>query len=203
MVMVMVAVLLPGPGSAPSFGRQVSPAGPDRVSTVPDPGKPVARAGEGRGEGVTSLHPLAVPAASPTPTMESVPAAAPRGGDAPRPTCCTTPSPVRALRSEPRAVSPVSPPGAQRHLSVVSTAYSYGCGGGSTTASGAPVAVGVVAMNMLPLGSTVRIVSGSFAGAVETVLDRIGWGTQLDVWVPSCWEARQYGRQSIEIEVAG
>jgi 3D (Asp-Asp-Asp) domain-containing protein len=84
---------------------------------------------------------------------------------------------------------------------VVSTAYSYGCGGGWITASGTAVAVGIVAMNALPLGSTIHIVSGPFAGAVETVMDRIGWGSELDFWLPSCWEARQYGRQWIEIEV--
>jgi len=61
--------------------------------------------------------------------------------------------------------------------------------------------VGIVAMNEVPLGTVVRIVSGPFAGAVETVMDRIGWGSELDFWLPSCWEARQYGRQWIEIEV--
>lgn len=87
---------------------------------------------------------------------------------------------------------------------MVSTAYSYGCGGGSITASGAPVAVGVIAMNIVPLGSVVHIASGPFTGALETVMDRIGNGpTNLDFWLPSCWEARQYGRQWIEIEVAG
>jgi len=94
-----------------------------------------------------------------------------------------------------------SQPGEGQRLSVVSTAYSYGCGGGWITASGAAVSVGIVAMNELPLGTVVRIVSGPFAGAVETVMDRIGWGSELDFWLPSCWEARQYGRQWIEIEV--
>jgi 3D (Asp-Asp-Asp) domain-containing protein len=84
---------------------------------------------------------------------------------------------------------------------VVSTAYSYGCGGGWITASGASVGLGVIAMNTLDIGTTVRILSGPFAGSVETVLDHYGSGTQLDFWLPSCWEARQYGRQWIEIEV--
>jgi 3D (Asp-Asp-Asp) domain-containing protein len=32
-----------------------------------------------------------------------------------------------------------------------------------------------------------------------TVEDRIGWGTQLDIWMPSCAEADNYGRQEVEI----
>jgi 3D (Asp-Asp-Asp) domain-containing protein len=56
-------------------------------------------------------------------------------------------------------------------------------------------------MNMLPLGSHIRILTGPLAGYVATVLDRIGWGTDLDVWMASCWEARQYGKQVVQIQV--
>jgi len=66
-------------------------------------------------------------------------------------------------------------------------------------ADGAALHEGAAAMNDRPFGSQVQILTGTLAGAVLTVEDRYGWGTQLDVFMWDCWAARQYGRQVVEI----
>jgi 3D (Asp-Asp-Asp) domain-containing protein len=77
---------------------------------------------------------------------------------------------------------------------VVSTAY---CD--HATASGRPGGDGVVAKNDVPFGTRYRILTGSLAGKVVTVLDRYGHGTQFDIWMP-CSRTASYGRQTIQIE---
>lgn len=59
---------------------------------------------------------------------------------------------------------------------------------------------GAVAMNNVPFGTKWRILSGTLKGKVVTVEDRIGHGSEFDVWMSSCDAARKYGRQQISIE---
>lgn len=66
-----------------------------------------------------------------------------------------------------------------------------------TMANGRPVHVGAVAsLARIPFGTRVRI-----AGVVYTVEDRVGHGTAWDVWMPSCAEARRWGRKRLHVEV--
>lgn len=95
--MVMAAALLPGPGSATSQGRQGSSA---TASVAPAPV-------------VKPTYPTLTAVTVPVARVESVPTAAPRRGDAPRPPIpAPTNRPASAVRSAPRAVPAVSPPGA-------------------------------------------------------------------------------------------
>ena len=78
---------------------------------------------------------------------------------------------------------------------VVSTAY---CLTG-TMANGQRVHDGAVAMNGEPLGARFEVIDGPRAGSVVTVADRIGHGSQFDIWMASCDAARAYGRRLIHI----
>ena len=107
------------------------------------------------------------------------------------------------------AAPPMDTPGAAdsgQALRVVSTAYGPGCGAGPTTASGAGVREGMVAMGTMSdpvpaFGAVVRILTGSMAGAEFVVTDRIGHGSQLDLFRWDCGAARTYGRQVVEIQL--
>jgi 3D (Asp-Asp-Asp) domain-containing protein len=80
-------------------------------------------------------------------------------------------------------------------VAVVSTAY---CLSG-TMADGTQVRAGSVASNQHPLG-THLIVSSSPTGQRHWVVrDRIGWGTELDFWVPTCGQAYSWGRRTVRI----
>ncbi len=72
------------------------------------------------------------------------------------------------------------------------------------TASGAGVSRGIVAADprVLPLGTKIEIGAGSYSGTY-TVADTGGAikGRILDVWVPSCSEARRFGRKRISVRV--
>jgi hypothetical protein len=37
---------------------------------------------------------------------------------------------------------------------------------------------------------------------VLTITDRIGWGSELDIWFADCDAATTYGRQTVRIEPA-
>jgi 3D (Asp-Asp-Asp) domain-containing protein len=82
-------------------------------------------------------------------------------------------------------------------IAVVSTAY---CLSG-TMADGTGVRSGSVANNFLALGTPI-VVTASPTGSREwRVRDRIGWGTQLDFWVPSCAQALAWGRRTVRLKV--
>jgi 3D (Asp-Asp-Asp) domain-containing protein len=83
---------------------------------------------------------------------------------------------------------------------VTSTNYSP-CSAGSYMADGSRVRFGSVAMNMLPLGTRVTLHPGLYGRHRFTVRDRIGWGTQLDIWTPSCGAAIAYGRHAQRVAV--
>lgn len=78
---------------------------------------------------------------------------------------------------------------------VTSTAY---CLRG-TMANGQQVHDGAVAMNGPSFGTQYVVLSGPKDGRVYTVKDRIGHGSDFDIWMSSCDAARQYGRRTITI----
>jgi len=83
-----------------------------------------------------------------------------------------------------------------RTMRVTSTAY---CLRG-TMANGRGVHYGAVAMNILPLGKRIRVNRSPFGRHLRfRVEDRIGWGTQLDFWVPSCGMAYAWGRRTVRV----
>lgn len=71
------------------------------------------------------------------------------------------------------------------------------------TASGAEVGPGQAAMNDVPLGTHVQILDGPLAGTRFVVTDRIGHGTELDVWFDDCDDAVAYGRRRVTIRTSG
>src|SRR5436190_22279985 len=68
-----------------------------------------------------------------------------------------------------------------------------------TMADGTYTRHGSVANNFLPLGAKIKLLRPrSFHGRrYFHVRDRIGWGTQLDLWSPTCAQARRFGRQRV------
>lgn len=84
-------------------------------------------------------------------------------------------------------------------LSLTSTSY---CLNG-TMADGTHTRPRSVAMNTLPLGSKIKLISPrTFNGyRIFYVRDRIGWGSQLDFWSPSCDKSQAWGRRPVKIAV--
>ena len=74
------------------------------------------------------------------------------------------------------------------------------------TALGHSVRRGIVAADprVLPLGTRISLNAGSYSGSY-LVADTGGSvkGRKLDIWVPSCSEARRFGRKSVSLSVAG
>lgn len=70
------------------------------------------------------------------------------------------------------------------------------------TAMGSGVRRGIIAADprVLRLGSKVMITGGGYSGTY-TVTDTGGGikGHELDIWVPSCSEARRFGRRSVNV----
>lgn len=100
--------------------------------------------------------------------------------------------------------------GPAKKLKLVITAYSSswdettGIPGkpGLITASGKPVADGVVAYNHLPFGTRLRINAPGFEGRTFTVLDRTAEGRQnLDIWMSTKQDAINFGVLITDIEV--
>jgi len=84
-------------------------------------------------------------------------------------------------------------------LSLTSTSY---CDNG-LMADGSFTRPRSVAMNTLPFGSKINLVSPrSFYGLRYFVVrDRYGWGTQLDFWTSSCGRASAWGRRQVKVHV--
>jgi 3D (Asp-Asp-Asp) domain-containing protein len=71
-------------------------------------------------------------------------------------------------------------------------------------ADGTTVRFGSVAQNTLALGTRIRLIGESFMGRRDFVVrDRIGSGSQLDFWAPSCSESVAWGRRSVRFVVVG
>ncbi|MDA1184074.1 MAG: 3D domain-containing protein [Acidobacteria bacterium] len=106
--------------------------------------------------------------------------------------------------SDPRGAAPdaSTTPIAAAPLQFWATAYCKG----TTTAAGVPVRSGIAAADpaILPLGSVVDITTDDddYAG-VYTVLDTgpAVQGRELDLYMWSCHEALDFGRQQIEVTV--
>ena len=84
-----------------------------------------------------------------------------------------------------------------------STAYSY-CSAGTVMADGSHVRSGSVASNRHPLGTRIYLTGRSFFGRRSfTVRDRIGYGSDLDFWTPSCRAAHVWGRRYVTYRISG
>lgn len=72
------------------------------------------------------------------------------------------------------------------------------------TASGQKVRRGLVAADprVLPLGTTIEITTGRYSGTylVADTGSRVR-GSKLDIWVPSCSEARRWGNRTVKVRV--
>lgn len=70
------------------------------------------------------------------------------------------------------------------------------------TASGSATRDGVVATNLLPFGTKVRI-PGEFGDKIFVVEDRMHrrFADRIDIWFPSKNEAKQFGKKNLEIEI--
>lgn len=96
----------------------------------------------------------------------------------------------------------VGPPELSTRTGFEATAYCRG----ETTASGVPVRAGIAAADpkVLPLGSVIQIngVDGPYAG-IYTVLDTGPeiQGREVDLYMWSCTEAKQFGRKKISVTV--
>lgn len=68
-------------------------------------------------------------------------------------------------------------------------------------ADGARVHVGAAAGNRWPLGTRITI-RPAFRGRRRfTIEDRIGWGSDLDLWTPSCTAALAWGRRVVHVRI--
>ncbi|MGI8786138.1 MAG: 3D domain-containing protein [Pyrinomonadaceae bacterium] len=74
------------------------------------------------------------------------------------------------------------------------------------TATGGSVRRGIVAADtrILPLGTRIQVDAGSYSGTY-TVADTGGAvrGRTLDIWVPSCSEARRFGSRRVKVSRMG
>jgi 3D (Asp-Asp-Asp) domain-containing protein len=92
-------------------------------------------------------------------------------------------------------------------LSVVVTAYSSSVWETDSnpyiTAAGTWVRDGIVANNLLPFGTKVRLPE-IYGEKVFVVEDRMNWVKgkyHIDIWFPSYWEAKSFGAKRTYIEV--
>ena len=69
-------------------------------------------------------------------------------------------------------------------------------------ADGSHVRAGSVASNRHPLGTRIRLVGVTFSGRRRfTVRDRIGHGSELDLWSASCAASIRWGRRVVHYRV--
>lgn len=71
------------------------------------------------------------------------------------------------------------------------------------TASGTLVRSGVVANNLLPFDTKVRIpkLYGDRIFIVEDRMNSRKDSYQLDIWFPSYWEAKKFGVKTLNVEI--
>ncbi len=95
---------------------------------------------------------------------------------------------------------------AKRTMIVVATAYTSTVAETDsdpfTTASGAKVADGVIAMNGMPFGTKVRL-PDHYGDKIFTVLDRMGRGgkQRIDIWMQSRHQAFDWGVRRVRMEI--
>ena len=105
------------------------------------------------------------------------------------------------------AASPLPEPKVVKRIKMMTTAYS------STpqqtdsdpfiTAAGTHVRDGIVANNLLPFGTKIRIpeIYGEKVFVVEDRMNRKKGYYHLDIWFPSYWEAKNFGAKTAYIEI--
>jgi 3D (Asp-Asp-Asp) domain-containing protein len=72
-----------------------------------------------------------------------------------------------------------------------------------TTAAGTTVRDGIVANNLLPMGTKIKM-PDIYGDRVFVVEDRMHWKKgyyHVDIWFPSYWEAKNFGAITTQIEV--
>jgi 3D (Asp-Asp-Asp) domain-containing protein len=84
-----------------------------------------------------------------------------------------------------------------QHFTVSSTCYAQS----GQTASGQQTRPGIVANNFLPLGTKVTLDRPEFGRRLYRVEDRIGYGSQLDLYNPSELSCIAYGRRELGFRV--
>jgi len=108
------------------------------------------------------------------------------------------PPPVEPPPQAPAAQAATRPAGPLRFTA---TAYCTG----RITASGIPVSKGIVAADpaVLPMGTRVRITGAAAYNGTYWVLDTGAAIRQrrVDLYMPDCAEARQFGRRSVRVTV--
>ncbi len=82
------------------------------------------------------------------------------------------------------------------------TAYAPGCGDSGLTATGTPPVYGTVAADWRVLPPGTRLVVQGLPG-IFTVEDRGAGiiGNHIDIWLPSCAEAIQWGRRWCQLSL--
>ena len=69
-------------------------------------------------------------------------------------------------------------------------------------ADGTHTRPGSAASNRHPLGTRIRLERpGPDGRRLFVVRDRIGYGSELDLWTGSCGQARQYGRRDVRYRI--
>ena len=68
-----------------------------------------------------------------------------------------------------------------------------------TMADGSWTRAGSAAHNGYPLGTRIYIRPAFMGRRRWVVRDRIGWGTSLDLWAPSCGISRAFGRRTVYV----
>ncbi|MBI2042438.1 MAG: 3D domain-containing protein [Candidatus Nealsonbacteria bacterium] len=103
--------------------------------------------------------------------------------------------------------SPLPEPKIRKTVKVIVTAYSSTIWETDddpfTTAAGTYVRDGIVANNLLPFGTRIRIpdVYGDKIFVVEDRMNRKKGNYHFDVWFPSYWEAKNFGAKNTYIEI--
>ena len=105
------------------------------------------------------------------------------------------------------AVNNFQNPEVKKVMNVIATAYSSSPeetdGDPFTTASGTKVREEIIANNLLPFGTKVRIPE-LYGEKIFVVEDRMHWRKshyQIDIWFPSKQEAKEFGAKRTYIEV--
>lgn len=71
------------------------------------------------------------------------------------------------------------------------------------TAAGTQVREGIVANNLLPIGTKIKIPE-LYGDEIFVVEDRMHWKKghyHVDIWFPSYWQAKNFGAQRTQIEI--
>ncbi len=103
--------------------------------------------------------------------------------------------------------NPNNPERVVRKLLVIATAYSSTVWQTDdtpfTTAAGTQVRDGIIANNILPFGTRVRV-PDLYGDKIFVVEDRMSWkkgNYQIDIWFAEYWQAKNFGAKTTLIEI--